>query len=115
MKKRKDKIGTKRKERKMNLRRKEKGRKEKHFKRERYKGKETKARERTEELLDYLCKMPHVTWQITPSSKMASSKDKYLASKLAIGNYNLGATLGIGTFGKVKGKILLYMLINFLA
>ncbi|XP_031554814.1 5'-AMP-activated protein kinase catalytic subunit alpha-2-like isoform X2 [Actinia tenebrosa] len=32
---------------------------------------------------------------------MASLKDK-LGSKLSIGNYNLGATLGIGTFGKVK-------------
>jgi hypothetical protein len=43
----------------------------------------------------------HVT---TSQSNMASSKDKVLASKLAIGNYNLGVTLGIGTFGKVKCK-----------
>jgi len=46
---------------------------------------------------------------VTPYPNMAS-KDRdrghSMSTKLCIGNYVLGATLGVGTFGKVKSKCL---------
>lgn len=43
---------------------------------------------------------------VTPYPNMAAKerRDQTLISKLCIGNYVLGTTLGVGTFGKVKRK-----------
>lgn len=45
---------------------------------------------------------------VTPYPNMATKerRDQTINAKLCIGNYMLGTTLGVGTFGKVKRKYL---------
>lgn len=53
-------------------------------------------------------KTKHSHSHVTPYPKMATKGRQRTSSmtttKLCIGNYVLGATLGVGTFGKVKSK-----------
>ena len=53
---------------------------------------------------------------VVPYPKMASKdrrdRSSLTTAKLCIGNYVLGTTLGVGTFGKVKSKCLLGLFIK---
>lgn len=44
--------------------------------------------------------------------KMATDKSKHDGGRVKIGHYILGDTLGVGTFGKVKGNFLHKMAFN---
>lgn len=42
--------------------------------------------------------------RLSSHRKMAADKQKHHDGRMKIGHYILGDTLGVGTFGKVKGK-----------
>lgn len=49
----------------------------------------------------------HVIPYNYPNMAAKERRDRTMNAKLCIGNYVLGATLGVGTFGKVKRKYLM--------